>query len=64
MFFGVIRIEIGVFPWGDEVAGGAGAVPVRNVDIEALFEGRVRWGAKMPFAEVGGGVTGRFESFS
>ncbi len=58
-----VGIEVFELPRGDEAASGTGAGPVREIDIEAVLQRRIRRGAEMPFAEVGGGVASGLEGF-
>ena len=58
-----VGIEVFELPRSDEAAGGSGTGPVREVDVEAVLQRRIRRGTQMPFAEVGGGVACGFEGF-
>jgi len=50
------RLEVGEFPGCHKAAGGPGAGPVGNVEVEAVRKRRVGLGAEVPLAEVGRGV--------
>lgn len=60
----VIGIKVGVSPRSDEVSSGSGAVPVWDVDLEAVLKGGMGSGSEVPLPEVSGGVAGVAERFA
>ena len=58
-----VRIEIGEFPRRHVASRRSRPGPVRHIHIEAMLQWRIRLVAKMPFAEMSGGIAGVLEGF-
>ena len=56
-----VGLEIGVSPRSDEGSRRAGARPMGEIHVEAVFQRGIRGWSEMPFAEVAGGISGGLE---